>query len=350
MSKSSSIMAVLAAFAVPVFFAEPVTAQVSYLVTVDTTSLSGSGFLDFQFNPGVSSQAASASVSSFNPAVGLGAPVLAGNTSGTLPPSITLTNSSPYNDDFVAFTFGASIRFLVTLGGPAISSPNPSTISGSSFGFAMYSSDQVTPLLSTDPSGFAITINVNPNGTTTVNHFSTNADAVINTITQLGEAFVTNSGAGSVSVIDTIANRVKATTTVGLLPVYVAVSQDVSRAYVANSGANSVSVINTTTNAVIATVPVGRTPVQLAVTPDGSRVFVVNTGSDSVSVINAATNAVIATVSVGRTPLAVAISGDGTTALVTNTASGSVSVISTSTNTVIGTVPVSLLPSSIAAH
>ena len=75
-------------------------------------------------------------------------------------------------------------------------------------------------------------------------------------------------------------------------------------AYISNQGSNSVSVINTATNAVVATVGVGTNPSGVAVTPDGTRAYVANTGSNSVSVINTATNAVVATVAVGNLPIA----------------------------------------------
>ena len=79
-----------------------------------------------------------------------------------------------------------------------------------------------------------------------------------------------------------------------------AVSPDGARAYVVNTRAGTVSVINTATNTVIATIPVGVEPVTVAVTPDSTRAYVTNSASASVSVINTATNTVIATIPVGN--------------------------------------------------
>ena len=67
-------------------------------------------------------------------------------------------------------------------------------------------------------------------------------------------------------------------------------------AYVANSGANTVSVIDTATNTVLVTIPVGQFPSGVAVTPDGKRAYVANQNTNNVSVIDAATNTVAATV------------------------------------------------------
>jgi YVTN family beta-propeller protein len=46
-----------------------------------------------------------------------------------------------------------------------------------------------------------------------------------------------------------------------------------ARAYITNSGDGIVSVIDTTNNTVINTIPVGRKPFGVGVTPDGSKVY-----------------------------------------------------------------------------
>ena len=115
-------------------------------------------------------------------------------------------------------------------------------------------------------------------------------------------AYITNSGANTVSVVNTATNTVIATVPVGSGPSGVAVSPDGTTAYVASGDGNTVSVINTAMNAVIATITVGSGPFGLAVTPDGSRVYVADSGDSSVSVVNTATNTVIATIPVGSGP------------------------------------------------
>jgi YVTN family beta-propeller protein len=82
-------------------------------------------------------------------------------------------------------------------------------------------------------------------------------------------------------------------------------------AYITNSGSSTVSVIDTATNKVIATIPVGKSPGGVVVSPDGSKVYAANNGSNSVSVIATATNTVIATIRVLANPLGVAVSPDG---------------------------------------
>ena len=71
-------------------------------------------------------------------------------------------------------------------------------------------------------------------------------------------------------MIDTANNTVIATITVGNTPVMVAFSPDSAIAYVTNYGAGTLSVINTATNTVIATKTVGDGPAGVAVSPDGT--------------------------------------------------------------------------------
>ena len=66
--------------------------------------------------------------------------------------------------------------------------------------------------------------------------------------------------------------------------------------YVANSGPNTVSVIDTVSNKVVGTVQVGNDPHGVAVSPDGTHVYVANFRPDNtVSVIETVTNTVVAT-------------------------------------------------------
>ena len=110
------------------------------------------------------------------------------------------------------------------------------------------------------------------------------------------------------------------------------------KAYVGNSNAGTVSVINTATNAVVGSaIPVGSVPFGIAITPDGTKAYVTNFVDDTVSVIDTATNTVVGSaIPVGDAPRDIAITPDGTKAYVTNQDADTVSVIDTATNTVVG--------------
>jgi hypothetical protein len=150
-------------------FATPMT----YQVYVNTAAIAGqSGYLDFQFNPGNNAQAAFAELLNFNSAGGSlsGSPLTAGNVTGNLPGAVTLGNTAAWNDYFQGFTFGNQIHFTVRLDGPALKSPDGTSGGGSDFAFSMFAADQVTPLLTNDPNGFAMTAKVMTDGTTAANY------------------------------------------------------------------------------------------------------------------------------------------------------------------------------------
>ena len=153
---------------------EPVT----YDVTVNTSSIfDTAGSLDFNFNPGpLVTQAASLQLSNFASGGMLagGCPCGTGDVSGQFPATVTFDNGTGFNDYFDDFTFGSTLSFDVSLYGPALSSPDGISTSGTTFAFSMFSDGAGTiPALTTDTvDGFAVTINVNLNGSTTVTNYS----------------------------------------------------------------------------------------------------------------------------------------------------------------------------------
>ena len=72
---------------------------------------------------------------------------------------------------------------------------------------------------------------------------------------------------------------------VGAIAILGGAPSSAQNAYITNSGSNTVSVIDTATNTVVSTIPVGISPGGVAVTPDGSKVYVTNFLSNTVSVI-----------------------------------------------------------------
>ncbi len=144
--------------------------SVTYLVDVNTNAIAGqAGNLDFQFNPGgASSESATATVSSFESVGGaLSQPAtLTGDASGSFPGTLTLNNSTAFNDVFQGFTYGSRFDLVLTLSGAALDSPGGSF--GSSFALSLYDAAGVTPLLTTDPNGSVLTVNLNASGTVSV--------------------------------------------------------------------------------------------------------------------------------------------------------------------------------------
>ena len=124
-------------------------------------------------------------------------------------------------------------------------------------------------------------------------------------------AYVANSGDRTVSVVDTIFNRVVGVITLDefggapqpLVPRGIAVSPDGNRLYVSDGAGNRLFVIDTTANhAIVGIIPVGKKPYGVAVSADSKRVYVANTDDNTVSVIDTRSQVVITTVPTGLGP------------------------------------------------
>ena len=150
------------------------------------------------------------------------------------------------------------------------------------------------------------------------------------------------------TVIDTIA--IPLYNSIYANPTGVAVSSAGTYAgdvYVTNTGSGTVSVINPS-NTIVATIPLATNadPYGVAVGPTGT-IYVADLGNSTVSVIDPGTYAVT-TVSVGFEPYGVAVSPQTGDVYVTNTVFGTLSVIDPTTDTVMQTIPVGNLPVGVA--
>ena len=149
--------------------------------------------------------------------------------------------------------------------------------------------------------------------------------------------YVSNSGTGTVSVVNATTAAIVATITVGGSTWDIDISRDGLTLYVATVSGNSVKKIATATNTVTSTLTLAAAAA-LALTPDDTKLYVGN-ASTSVYVIDTATFAVeTGPITVGSTPDSLAITPNGTTVYVGNYASDTVSVISTTTNAVTATI------------
>jgi hypothetical protein len=150
---------------------QPAQAQTQYYIVVNTTILSGQdGNLDLQFNPGgLDALDATASITDVTTDGALAITAAdTGGATGALPGSASIENSTSYNDLYQGLTFGDTLAFDVTFTGAAISPAIPLPSSGSAFAVSFYDAAGAAPLLTTDPSGAITEIDLNPNGSTTV--------------------------------------------------------------------------------------------------------------------------------------------------------------------------------------
>ena len=121
-------------------------------------------------------------------------------------------------------------------------------------------------------------------------------------------------------------------------------------AYIANRDDDTVSVIDTVTDKVVSTIAVGDYPHGLAVTPNGERIFVANRSAGTVSVIDAATRSVIATIATGLVPISIAVDPSGAFAYIVNRGEDKISIMDTALLAVVGTISVSDAPGLVLVH
>jgi hypothetical protein len=200
-----SLVTALTSVALVWFAAGPAAAAVVYNVTVDTSSVSGqTGYLDFQFNPGnVTTQPATAQILNFSGGTIGPPPSTNGNVTGNLPNTVTIVNSTALNEVFQGFTYGSTFSFTLVLSGPAIDSPNGTANAGSTFGLGLYDAGQI-PILTNQGalSGFAGTVDINLNGTTTATAFprSPAGGPSVMTLVQAPASIPTLNGSGLVAL------------------------------------------------------------------------------------------------------------------------------------------------------
>ncbi len=152
------------------------------------------------------------------------------------------------------------------------------------------------------------------------------------------DLYVTNSGAGTVSVINTLTNTVSNTITIGPGSSPwggILVGTDV---YIGNNSSSSVSVIDTVTKTVTNVIPVGAGGSIRSFGLVGSKLYVTNHNSASVTAIDTVTKTAIATIPVGSRPFPVEVLG--TSVYIGNSNSASVSVIDSTLDSVVATIPV----------
>jgi hypothetical protein len=145
-----------------VFAASSAFASYSVDFTINSSTFSGPGYLDLQYGSGLG-PASTAQVSNFSADATFGfagAPILTGDVSGTLPGTVTINNTTGYNDYFHQVTFGNNLQFHVVLDG----------VAGNTFTLALLGSDGSTSLVTSDANGFATTIDVKAAGITINNN------------------------------------------------------------------------------------------------------------------------------------------------------------------------------------
>ena len=152
----------------------------------------------------------------------------------------------------------------------------------------------------------------------------------------------TQNGQGAVWAFDTATNTVSAVILTGAAPTKLATDPSGSRLYVVNSQGSSVTVIDTHNATVVGTATVAALPQNVAVSLDSGTSYVVSTNrsetdTGSVTMLDNGTEQVTRSFSVGKGAADLALSANGSRLLVANTQDGTVSVINTARGKVLST-------------
>lgn len=155
-----------------------------------------------------------------------------------------------------------------------------------------------------------------------------------------GLLFVTTQDDNNVEIIDASNEESLKNVTVGQWPYGIVVNPVTTKAYVTNSGDGTVSVIdygynsnNTLFAKVIATVDVQSSPMGIAVDPYKNHIFVANSGAGNISVINGLDNRVINNVSAGIFPQFLLFNKNTSELYITESANNTISVMNMSQST-----------------
>jgi len=119
----------------------PLMATTVFQVVVDTSAIAGTnGLIDFQLNPFAVAGGGTAEILGFSSTGGvLGGPLAPiGDVSGALPGTVTIANTTVFNDYTEQFTFGSDFSFFLRLDG---------TLANNTFFLGLYTPGFGAPLL-----------------------------------------------------------------------------------------------------------------------------------------------------------------------------------------------------------
>ncbi len=152
-------------------------------------------------------------------------------------------------------------------------------------------------------------------------------------------AYIPNTGANSVSIIDLSVSSLPAAAAltldnVGIGPQGVAIDPSGKYIYVSNYAGGTVSVIQAPVHAVVATLPVGDGPASMALHAASGRLYVANQLAKTISVIDTATRTVIDTLMLDNIPDRLLIHPNGAQLYVLSQAASDLAIINTQTRVI----------------
>ena len=199
------------------------------------------------------------------------------------------------------------------------------------FGYIVNSSDKTVSIINTLTNKVVSTIQIPATGV--LASIAVNSDGT--------KAYILDSYGHKIFYINALTNQVITSFQIGETnPSYILESPDGSRLYVIDQGANRLSMYSTANNSYITSIPVNIDPETMAISPDGTRLYITNWASKTVSVIDTATLGIIATIDLTfYSPQFIAVSPEGKRVYVTSKNGSNITAIDAKTNTIIATNP-----------
>jgi YVTN family beta-propeller protein len=156
-------------------------------------------------------------------------------------------------------------------------------------------------------------LSINPVTRTVIRKYDSGGDSPHMVVLGPGgrTAWVSNSGSGTVAVIDLASGRIEAVIPTGKNPQGGALSADGKRVYITNMESNSISMIDPETRRIEGEIRTGTGPARVLLTPDGKTlVYNLQTGQ-AMGFADVATRKEIAQIPLPGQPLSVSLSRDG---------------------------------------
>lgn len=203
---------------------------------------------------------------------------------------------------------------------------------------------------------------------TTIRDPSFNEPYTVTLNAQATKAYVTNSNASTLSIIDTQTNQVSGVINGFDGPSGMVIDYSKNIGYVNNYGGpggvgsgngTTISIVDLTTNTILGVIDVDQAPVALAISPDFQFVYVINyvdgnPGNGTLNIIQTDINQVVGTIGGFFGPFGIAVTPNGKYAYVTNFGSNNfdpigrtVSVVDLTTRAITATIDLALQPAGI---
>lgn len=161
-------------------------------------------------------------------------------------------------------------------------------------------------------------------------------------------AYVTNTGEGSVSVVDLVSLQTRATIPVGPLPSGIRTHPARDEIWGVSTAGGYVWVIDARTDQVAARIEVGAQPFALDFSPDGKHAYVAASGSDTVAAIDCARRVVTGRARAGRRPWIARVTPDGRLLVIPNRDDNTATLLNAEDLAHVATVPVAPRPEQVA--